>query len=428
MLSPERAEVGLLSSVQTPRDLSQLVQAGVTAGDFLTYGSVFDYYLSFAREYGALPQREDLVSVFSHLALELETPGELAYYVTELHNWAIIRQASASSLERFGENGERLYSNPEEAIRLLAEDLRKLQRGTRQHVEWVDRDAMQRLGWLVEKAEAQAAGGVIGVPTGLRCFDTIAQGWGWGEAIMVMAPKGVGKSWLLILFGAVGYEAGHKVLLLSPEMSNREVALRFDVLLAYRYGEQHALRHSALTSGAQDQAIYEDWLKRLTARERFIVVDSPGVGGFTVASILALVDEHRPDIVLLDGIHLVGSDTVQSGWERIKQTADALKAVAQHQKCVAIWTSQVDREAMKNPTEPAITGASAAYGKAAVEAANRLITLGLFEGDSNRRTFRVPNNRSGPEFHVRQHLVFDVDRGAIYQMDPPDTAQYENAF
>ena len=173
---------------------------------------------------------------------------------------------------------------------------------------------------------------------------------------------------------------------------------------------------------------YREWLTKLTRRDRFIVVDSPGVGGFTTSNILALMDEHRPDMAILDGIHLVSSDTGAPGWERIKQTADALKATALHMGCTVLWTSQVDREGMRNPTEPAQTGASAAYGKAAVEAANRLITLGRYEHDERHRTFRVPNNRSGPEYHTRQHLLFDVNVGAIEQVDPPDPARFEGVF
>ena len=274
---------------------------------------------------------------------------------------------------------------------------------------------MERLGWLDERAEASKRGRTLGIPTGLRCFDSNMQGWGAGEAIMVMAPKGTGKSWIALFFGVVAYKAGFKVLFLSPEMTYKECALRYDVLLAFQSGI--SLSHAALSAGTQDRTEYESWLRELTRRDQFIVEDSPGVEGFTTANILASIDTHRPDLVVLDGIHLVGGEAGQTGWERIKHVADALKATAQHLNCTVIWTSQVDREAMRNPTEPASTGASAAYGKAAVEAANRLITIATYEGNPKRRTFKVPNNRSGREFHTKQHLYFDVDIGEIRQLD-----------
>ena len=120
----------------------------------------------------------------------------------------------------------------------------------------------------------------------------------------------------------------------------------------------------------------------------------------------------------MDGIHLIGDASGRlTGWEVIKRAADGFKAAAQHHKNTVIWCSQVDREAMRNPTEPATTGASAAYGKAAVEAANRLITLATYAGDSRRRVFKVPENRSGRTILTKQHLIFDVDWGKIEQVE-----------
>lgn len=415
MLPPEEAEVSLLSSIRTPQDLTILLREGVTEEAFLVYGDVFRHYLQYSREYGSLPKHSDVALEFRDLGLEFREPGELSFYLQEVLKLDLVRRTQATIIERLGEQGSRLVADPAETVRALTEDLRKLQHSSVRHVAWLDRDALVRLGWLQEKAEAARERQVLGIPTGLACFDRRMQGWGPGEAIMVMAPKGVGKSWLALYFGVVAYRAGYKVLFLSPEMAWEECALRFDVLLAHQVGV--GLSHTDLSTGQQDQAEYETWLRELTRREQFIVIDSPEAGGFTAANTLALIEEHRPDLVLLDGLHLIGGDPKQSGWERIKQAADALKATAQHLKCTVVWTSQVDREAMRNPTEPAATGASAAYGKAGVEAANRLITLANFEHDSRRKTFKVPNNRSGQEFHTRQHLLFDVDVGAIRQLE-----------
>ena len=415
MLTPDEAELRLLSSIRDGRDLSLIVREGLTESAFSIYGEVFTYFTDYMRLYGSIPEREDLESVFDHLELSLSEPGELPYYVDEVRKLEIVRKAQSSIIERFGDGGEHLEFDPVETVRLLSEDLLKLQSQSTRHIAWLDRDAMERLEWLDERAEASRSGRVLGIPTGLKCFDLNMMGWGPGEAIMLMAPKGTGKSWLALYFGVVGYRAGYKVLFLSPEMTYQECALRYDVLLAKRAGI--TLSHSALSTGQQDRSTYEEWLTELTRRDQFIVEDSPGVGGFTTANILASIDTYRPDLVILDGIHLVGGEDGQTGWERIKQVADALKATAQHLNCTVIWTSQVDREAMRNPTEPASSGASAAYGKAAVEAANRLITMATNEGNSKRRTFKVPNNRSGREFHIKQHLHFDVDIGDIYQLD-----------
>ena len=408
---PDEAEIKLLSSITTPKDITFLIREGVDERSFLVYGSVWEHFLSYSRQYGTLPKHRDMESEFRVTFVD---SGELEYYMHEVLHLSMIRKAEAVVLERFGDNGNKLKSDPEEVVRLVVEDLRKLRRPSVQHVAWLDKDALIRLGWLKERAIASEEERVLGIRTGLKCFDSRLQGWSPGEAIMVIAPKGVGKSWFASYIATVAYRDGYKVLFLSPEMSWRECSLRFDVLIAYQMGVN--LSHQALATGKQDQQVYEDFLRQLSRRDQLVVVDSPENTGFNSYNVIALVEEHRPDLVVLDGIHLIGGEPNQTGWERIKQAADSLKAAAQHLNCVVVWTSQVDREAMRNPTEPASTGASAAYGKAAVEAANRLITLANAD-NSRRKTFKVPNNRGGAEFHTKLHLAFDVDIGHVEQIE-----------
>ena len=417
MIPPEEAEINLLSSIREPQDLTILLRDGVSEESFVLYGDVFLHVIDYARKYNTIPKHKDVELEYEDIGLKLESPGDLGYYANQVLDQHMIRQAHSAVIGRFGEQGTKLENDPENTIRLLAEDLRKMQRASWKHTRWFDKDAMNRLGKLREKAEAAAKGSVLGIPTGLRFFDDNVQGWGIGEAIMIMAPKGVGKSWLAMYMAIIAYNAGFKILFLSPEMSNDECELRFDVLLGYQVGSH--ISHSGLTSGQEDEAIYEDFLRRLSRRDQFVSVDSPEIGGFTASNIIGLIGEHRPDLVVLDGMHLVHGEPGQSGWEVIKQTSDNLKATAQHMQCSVIWTSQVDKAAMRNPTEPASSGASAAYGKASVEAANRLITLAVHDNDPLQRTFKVPNNRSGMEAHTRRYLRFDVNAGCIEEIDAP---------
>ena len=418
-MSPDEIEIRLLSSITEGKDLTWLLREGTTSESFLLYGDIFSYILDYSQKYGGeIPGARDLESQFSEREFKLVDSGELKFYAEELRKQDVVRRTQSSIFSRLGRTGDLLIQNPDEAVRLLVEDLRNLRKVATQNIAMLDKEALVRLGWLQERQEAAKMGKVLGMPTGLKVFDRALQGWQAGEAIMLMGPKGIGKSWMMMYFACVAYLNGYKVLFLSPEMSWQECAIRFDVLLANLSGSSFS--HTELQTGRIDSLeAYQAWLEGLTQREDFICIDSAESdnGQFTLSSILATEDEYRPDLVVFDGIHLIGGDEDMSGWARIKKAADGLKASAQFHKNVVIWSSQVDREAMRNPTEPASTGASAAYGKAAVEAANRLITLAGFPGDPHRRVFKVPNNRSGQEYHIKQHLLFDIDWGKIEQME-----------
>ncbi len=422
-LTPDEAEVRLISSINSSADLALASKRGVSIETFSIYGDVWMFMLEYAKMYnGQIPISDDLENSFrnSDTPIAIIEGGDLEYYVNEILKQHLIRKAQEAIREGFGDKGVRLLKDPFEVVQSVALNLQQLSRQQEKGVAFFDRDAADRLGWLQAKIDAYQRDEPLGIPTGLTVFDSYQQGWQPGETAMIIGPKGVGKSWFMMYEAVVAYAAGFKVLFLSPEMSWEQGALRFDVLLAHRYKQQFS--HDVLTSGRDaDLVAYAAWLDSLTDREEFICVDNADLMGFTLTNISALIDEYRPDITILDGIHLVKSLETKSDWQIIKDCADGLKAIALAHKSVAIWSGQVDRDGMKNPTEPVSSGAQAAYSKAAVEAADRLITLGTVENNPARRSFKVPNNRSGREWLIRQYLTFNVDVGNIEQVDflPP---------
>lgn len=428
MLPPADIEIKLISSILEPRDLTRVVGEGVTVDMFIVHKAPFEYMVAYAQTYGgSIPARDDLEKAFKDTedALELVEAGQLKFYIDELLKLDLARGARDVLKSRLGEAGKNLEDDPVEAVRLITQDLQKIQRIRGQNMSFLDRDAMARYEWAEEKLEAAMAGEILGLPTGLKVFDAYQQGWQPGEAIMLMGPKGCGKSWMMLYMSCIAYYHGAKVLYLSPEMSWEECGLRFDVLLASLYEQKFS--HTSLTSGLNvDLTKYKAWLTQISSREDFICVDNPGFPGFTLANMSQLIEEFQPDLCVLDGIHLVRDANGVQDWSVIKDVADGLKEIAQRRKMVVIWASQVDKEGMRNSGEPVSSGAQAAYGKAAVEAANRLITMGIDTDNPHRRTFKVPNNRNGREWLARQYLLFEVDVGRIEQIDQLDVEKFSS--
>ncbi len=416
-LTPETVERNLVSSIKSMADVSLVVDRGITPESFLIYGPVFEFLTEYLKTYNDhAPTNKDIEQKFvgTEAEIVLDQPGELPFYVDELARQILVREMSSAVRERFGPGGELLTADPEDVLALLGEDLRKLgHTQTANNVAFFDRDAMDRLQLLKDRIEMAEKGEVIGIPTGLKVFDESLQGWQPGEAIMVIGPTTIGKSWLLMKFACEAYVNGCKVLFLSPEMSWEECAMRFDVVLGHMYEQQ--LTHTGLTTGTLvNLTKYQSWLQHLSGREDFICIDSVDAAGFTLNGVIAAAEEYAPDLLLVDGIDRVSLPESGPGWEIIKAVANGLKDYAQWSKSVVIWTGQVDREGMKQ-TEAVSSMANTAYGKAAVEYANRVISLGPDASNPLRRTFKVPKNRSGQAYNVRQYLTFNVNEGHIEQ-------------
>ena len=422
-LTPDAVECNLLSSIGSINDVGLIVEKGIVPESFLVYGPVFEYVVSYTREYGGdLPSFQDLEALFTgtESPIEFLEPGNLEFYLDELVRQDMVRKMSAMVKTRFGDKGIDLIADPFKVATGLEEDLRKLgYRENHNNVAYFDRDAIVRLAHLEANVAAAQAGQVIGIQTGLRVFDDSLQGWKPGEAAMIIGPTTIGKSWLLMYFGCLAYANGNRVLYLSPEMSWEECGLRFDVVLANQY--QRHISHTALSNGGMvDIEKYREWLLQLSVRDDFICIDSVDADGFTLHGILAMAAKYEPDILLIDGIDRISDAHSPAGWELIKAAAKGLKDYAQLTKSVVIWTGQVDRAGMR--MSEAVSLGHSAYGKAAEEFANRIITLGPDPSNPLRRTFKVPKNRSGRAWNTRQYLAFDVDQGHIEQIkvEAPD--------
>ncbi len=418
-LSPDTIETNILGGVKTTEDLALLLKEHVTEEYWVVYPEVFTYLVSHVKMYNEIPAKEVLESKADDLKLPDKVTG-LSSWIDELVRLHVYREG-VELLEKHLNTGRKFEEQPKVQLRSLIMDVHQLLKSNNLNTSRVDKDSLNRADEYLERKRIVEEGGRLGMKTGWKCFDDFQEGWYPGECIMIMAPKGIGKSWCLINFAVHAYVDGNKVLFLSPEMSWEECALRFDVFMMEQLGIDIQGGHRELKEGNPhiDIEAYKAYLVSIQDREDFVVVDSDEVGGFTLASITSLIEEHQPDIVILDGIHLIREDKKEQ-WQAIKTCADGLKALANLKKIVIIWSGQVDRQAMRDPYEPADTGGSAGYGKASVEAASRVITLATDRHDNLYRWFKVINSRDGREYTNKQRLLFDVNRGRIEQLEVKD--------
>jgi len=413
-VSPEQVEVNLLSCIRNTEDLAIVLRSQITEKHFIVYPNAFSYVVDHVKSFGEVPAQLLLESKDEGLIL-VENDGGLTSWSEALIDLYLSREVSGSIERNLGNN--QLDDNPRVNTRALMMDLNLLLKSRNLNTARVDRDSTIRFDELIERQRLAAEGNLLGMSTGLKCFDDHQEGWSTGECVMIMGPKGIGKSWVMMHFATSAYvHSSKKVLFLSPESSLEECGLRFDVLTSYKMGISFGT-HFDLKKGSPDVDLeeYRRFLNLIAEREEFVIIDSDVSGGFNLNGISAMIDEHQPDLVLLDGIHLIREEKGGDHWFQIKNCADGLKALAQLHKIVIIWSGQVEKTAMKDIYEPVESGAYAAYSKASVEAANRVLSLAADRYDKKYKWFRVINSRDGQEWGNKQKIRFDVNIGHIEQ-------------
>ncbi len=419
---PEVLERRLLSSIRTDDDLRVCREFGLTAESFTTvihepagadivFGEVFDYIQSHARDNkGEVPTDEDLAAL---QRFAREPTGDLKSYAEAVREAELGRRARLILFEHAAD----LDTNPSTAIKNLATKLASLRLETSRRWRYADRDAADRLRAYDESRAAVEAGGVVGIPTGLRVFDAQGLGFRPGELVIIIGATAVGKSWLLIKHLVSAYTAGKKVLLISPELTAAEQELRFDVVLAS--DRKVELKHSELSVGKGDRDGYASWLNSLTNRSDFIVVDSADdTRELTFEDVWDLAVEHQPDIIGVDGLYLLGerkAGASRKDWEVLKDGVELMKSLAQNTGTVIIGAHQPDRTANKHDSRtPTIS--QVGYGKSVADSANRIIAIARVTGQPTRRRLAVPKFRGSQEITRCRILRWEVDHGLIEEM------------
>lgn len=411
-LTPDQLGVRLLSSIADELSIRYCQEAGVTSTSFevAAHGEVYGYILQHAMEHGGgIPTHADISTLYE---VELEDSGDLGSYVKLLRQTEVRRLAAAAIMRE----GEKMALDPVGSVQRLAGELSNLSRSLGSHTRWLDADAKD---WIELYDATQAAiksEGIQGLPTGLKCFDLTNQGFLKGWLIAIVGSLGVGKSWLDMHMAVKAYESGKRVLFISPEMTVDDQGKRFHAVLAGQRGEEFS--SSGIAFGTADREKYAAFLSGLTVRREFCIIDAGETGGvFTYEGVCDLAREHRPDLVVVDGLHLLSSRSIKgrSGWEIIKDGSAMLKAVAQQLELVVIVASQADRSGTKHPTTPPKIH-QLAYGLGLAQSADVLMSMSWSKNTEFERLFSILKVRGRPPIEGIRALRWEVERGVIEEL------------
>ena len=416
--TPTELENRLLSSIVTLDDVTYCERAGVSDESFLAtepaeLGEVWNYVVKHTRDNGGkMPTDTDLESLFGFMSTG---PGDLRTYVAAVRERELKYKARGVLMLNIAGLADDAEASAVETLRRTTTALGELQAASGRRVTYYDRDALDRLDKFDEAKRRREERGIIGVPAGLKPFDAEQRGLFPGEVVIVAASTGVGKSWLLCYMASMAYESGSRVLVISPELTADEQSARFDSVLSHL----RALRLSNydIATGRADRKQYAAWLSSLESEDRLAILDSSDTGGpFTFTDIWQYALEFKPEVLVVDGLHLVaGVDESQKGWEVLKSGIAHLKSLAQKEGMIVICAHQVQRSAAARGSDTVPpTLAQIGYGFAVVETADHVITMSRSAGSDMERLYRVAKARGLKEVTEKMTLHWNVDIGEIH--------------
>jgi archaellum biogenesis ATPase FlaH len=209
-----------------------------------------------------------------------------------------------------------------------------------------------------------------------------------GELGVVMAPAGIGKSWMLINIGANAMRAGHTVIHYTLELNENYVGQRYDSVLTGINAQ--TLKHHQDTVQEKMNSLRGDLIVK------YFPTKSVGVMGIKAHLEKTIMLGKTPALVIVDYGDLLKINAKKDKHEALEELYEELRGMAGEYD-IPVWTaSQAGRSALEEDVIEADKIASS-YGKVMV--ADFLMSLSRKVEDKMSGTGRghVIKNRFGPD-------------------------------
>lgn len=396
-------EAELISAVCKNKDISTIL-ADNSDDLFVSHKDIWEGLKSYYYKFRAVPEAGILKDKFKDFE-PVETKGETGYYLDKLKNEfvgnklkTILMQAGSSLKE----------DAPSRVLGTMQSQLANLSRYTNnvKDLDITDLDSAERHYESV-RTRSLAMGGSPGILTGFDAIDkAYPTGMAPGHLIVAIGWPGRGKTWFTSYLACKAWEQGFKPMIVSLEMAPENMRDRIYTMLG-----SGLFRASDLSKGDINIDDFKTWGKKKTeGKNSFILVSNEGAGEVTPATIQGKIDQHKPDLVILD-YHQLFNDNKRSNSEveRNRNISRDFKLLAVTNAIPIIDITAATADDISDQKEPPMMS-QVAWSKAIEYDADMAIAI---HKHANTDLIEVVSrkNRHGHDF--RFFLDWDINRGVI---------------
>ena len=404
-------EAELISAVCKNKDISTLL-AGNVDEIFTSHRDIWDGLKSYYYKFKAVPEVGILMERFKDFEPTSVT-GETGYYLDKLRNEYLTSRLKSIILQ----SGASLKEDA--ASRVLADmqgklaGLSKFTNNVRD-VDVTDLDLAEQ-HMISIKERSAAMGGSPGILTGFEAIDkAYPTGMAPGHLIVAIGWPGRGKTWFTSYLACKAWEQGFKPMIVSLEMSPENMRDRIYTMMG-----SGLFRASDFARGDINIDDFRSWgKKKFENKNGFVLVSNEGMNEVTPATIQGKIDQHKPDLLILDYHQLFADNKESQGaTERNMNISREFKMLAMSNNIPVIDITAATMDDVSDQDNPPMLS-QVAWSKAIEYDADMAIAIHKYTG-TNMIEVVSRKNRHGNEFSM--YLDWDINRGIIKEI-------YENPF
>jgi replicative DNA helicase len=399
-------ESAVITSVCNNKDISTVLADNIDEV-FTSHRDVWEGLKSYYLKFKSVPDISVLTEKFKDFE-PAKVKGETAYYLDQLKNEYLaarlrnLLMSSGASLKT--EASGRVISMMQKELSSLG----KLTSNVRD-VDLTDYKEAEKHFEAV-KNRSDIMGGSPGILTGFKAIDyAYPTGMAPGHLIVMIGWPGRGKTWFSSYLACKAWEQGFKPMIISLEMTPENMRDRIYTMMG-----SGLFKASDFARGSIDMEAFDDWgAKKFLDKNNFILVSNEGSGEVTPSVVQAKIDQHKPDIVILD-YHQLFADNQGSKapTERNMNISKSFKALAMNNNIPIIDITAATMDDTSDQDGPPMLS-QVAWSKAIEYDADMAIAVHK-SPDSNVMEIVSRKNRHGTDFGF--YIDWDLNRGIITEL------------
>jgi replicative DNA helicase len=399
-------EAAVITSVCKNKDISTILADNVD-DIFQSHRDVWEGLKSYYYKFKSVPEVNVLQEKFRDFE-PVNVNAETGYYLDQLKN----EYLSSRMRNLLMKSGASLKDNA--ASRVLADmqsEIASLSRLTNnvRDVDLTDYELAEKHIISVQERSA-VMGGSPGIQTGFTALDlAYPTGMAPGHLIVAIGWPGRGKTWLTSYLACKAWEQGFKPMIVSLEMSPENMRDRIYTMLG-----SGMFRASDFSRGNINIDDFHNWAKkRFDDKNSFILVSNEGTNEVTPQTVQGKIDQHRPDLVILD-YHQLFNDTKRSNSEveRNRNISREFKLLAVRNNIPVIDITAATMDDVSDQDAPPLLS-QVAWSKAIEYDADMAMAVHRHP-DTNIIEVVSRKNRHGTDFAF--YLDWDIDRGVVKEI------------
>jgi replicative DNA helicase len=405
-------EATLISAVCKNKDISTLLADNVDEL-FTSHKDIWEGLKSYYYKFKAVPEAGVLLEKFKDFEIDTNVKAETGYYLDKLKNEYLSNRLKNIIIK----SGSMLKEDA--ASRVLSEmqaQLATLSKFTSNVRDLDVTDADKAIKHFeATKIRSAEMGGSPGIKTGFEAIDlAYPTGMAPGHLIVAIGWPGRGKTWFTSYLACKAWEQGFKPMIVSLEMSPENMRDRIYTMLG-----SGLFKASELATGEINIDDFRSWSnKKFENKNGFVLVSNEGMAEVTPATIQGKIDQHKPDLVILD-YHQLFSDNKKSmgATERNMNISREFKMLAMTNNIPVIDITAATMDDVSDQDNPPMLS-QVAWSKAIEYDADMAIAIHKYTGTQMIEVVSR-KNRHGQEFGM--YLDWDINRGIVKEI-------YENPF